>query len=146
MQIVWLEEAECCRVGLVGGKTANLSRLAALYPVPLGFCLTTLAAQQALEAPQMQGDGGSPPLPAALYAALAVAYRTLAERLGSAEPCVAVRSSAVDEDGQDVSFAGQHDTYLKLVVWMQWRQPCVVAGGRRGPNGRSTTGVSMASR
>jgi pyruvate,water dikinase len=114
MQIVWLEEPECGIVGLVGGKTANLSRLAAAYPVPLGFCLTTLAAQQAQETSPRPGEAGSPPLPEALAAALAAAYRTLADRTGSAEPCVAVRSSAVDEDGQDVSFAGQHDTFLNV--------------------------------
>lgn len=111
MQIVWLDEPECGTVSLVGGKTANLSRLAAAYPVPPGFCLTTLAAQ---EASHWQGDAGRPPLPEALHAALAVAYRTLAERTGSAEPCVAVRSSAVDEDGREISFAGQHDTYLNV--------------------------------
>ena len=113
MQIVWFGEPECDRVALVGGKTANLSRLAAAYPVPPGFCLTALAAQQALAAVLLDADAGAP-LPAALNQALAVAYRTLSERTNSAEPCVAVRSSAVDEDGRDASFAGQHDTYLNV--------------------------------
>jgi phosphoenolpyruvate synthase/pyruvate phosphate dikinase len=34
---------------------------------------------------------------------------------GQDQPAVAVRSSAVDEDGADTSFAGQHDTYLNIV-------------------------------
>jgi pyruvate, water dikinase len=113
MQIVWFGESECDRVALVGGKAANLSRLAAAYPVPPGFCLTALAAQHALERAPQEGDADLP-LPAALHQALAAAYRALGERTNSAEPSVAVRSSAVDEDGQDASFAGQHDTYLNV--------------------------------
>ena len=45
--------------------------------------------------------------------ALAVAaYRELGRAHRRAEPAVAVRSSAADEDGADASFAGQHDTFL----------------------------------
>ncbi len=43
------------------------------------------------------------------------AYRDLATVCGVAEPSVAVRSSAVDEDGVTASFAGQYDTYLNIV-------------------------------
>jgi pyruvate,water dikinase len=42
------------------------------------------------------------------------AYRALGDRCGTADPAVAVRSSALDEDGSDASFAGQHDTYLNI--------------------------------
>jgi pyruvate,water dikinase len=34
---------------------------------------------------------------------------------GVPDPSVAVRSSAVDEDGTSLSFAGQHETYLNIV-------------------------------
>src|ERR671935_288401 len=37
-----------------------------------------------------------------------------AKRLGVEAPAVAVRSSAVDEDGRDASFAGQHETFLNV--------------------------------
>ncbi|MBT3943734.1 MAG: pyruvate, phosphate dikinase, partial [Chloroflexi bacterium] len=42
------------------------------------------------------------------------AYAKLGVLCGSDEPAVAVRSSAVDEDGSDNSFAGQHDTFLNV--------------------------------
>ena len=42
------------------------------------------------------------------------AYAELGARSGQNEPLVAVRSSAVDEDGQSASFAGQHETYLNI--------------------------------
>ena len=47
--------------------------------------------------------------------AIAQAYRELGRRVGEDEPAVAVRSSAVDEDGAGASFAGQHDTFLNVV-------------------------------
>lgn len=113
MQILWLDDPACCRTELVGGKTANLSRLAGDYPVPPGFCLTAEAARLALAAVPTDGGTGSG-MPAALFDELEGAYRTLGERLGLPDPCVAVRSSATDEDGQDASFAGQHDTFLNV--------------------------------
>ena len=54
-------------------------------------------------------------IPAGLYNAVASAYRGLATRCGVADPGVAVRSSAVDEDGVTLSFAGQYETYLNVV-------------------------------
>ena len=38
----------------------------------------------------------------------------MARRTDSEAPSVAVRSSAVDEDGQTSSFAGQYETYLNI--------------------------------
>ncbi len=93
MSILWLEEAATQNVDLVGGKAANLARLAATYQVPPGFVVTN---------------------PLVNPAALLAAYHELGARLGEAEPSVAVRSSAVDEDGADASFAGQHETYLNV--------------------------------
>jgi pyruvate,water dikinase len=46
---------------------------------------------------------------------IAAAYRQLVVRAGTEDPAVAVRSSAVDEDGSDASFAGQHETFLNVV-------------------------------
>lgn len=102
--ILWLGKAEAHDLSLVGGKTANLSLLAAKYPVPLGFCLTTEAF----------GKSSGEELPPALYGELAAAYRNLADLCGMAEPDVAVRSSALDEDGAAASFAGQYESYLNV--------------------------------
>jgi pyruvate,water dikinase len=57
---------------------------------------------------------GRLPLPEALEAAIREAYAALAERLGTSDPAVAVRSSAVGEDGEGASFAGQQATFLNV--------------------------------
>jgi phosphoenolpyruvate synthase/pyruvate phosphate dikinase len=113
-QIVWLGSPACARASLVGGKAASLSRLAAGYLVPPGFCVTAEAFPgRGAEAPGIAaGDPGA--LPAALLARVGDAYDALARRCGVADPPVAVRSSAVDEDGDGASFAGQHETYLNV--------------------------------
>ena len=56
----------------------------------------------------------APTLPAELRADVAEAYRLLEEMCAMEVPAVAVRSSAVDEDGSDASFAGQHETFLNV--------------------------------
>ena len=113
-QIVWLGDAACGDASRVGGKAANLSRLAARYLVPPGFCLTTAAFKRG-GADHSWAAGDEPrALPPDLLADLAAAYRALAKRCGVDDPPVAVRSSAVDEDGSGASFAGQHETYLNV--------------------------------
>lgn len=106
--VLWLGDPRSTEAGLVGGKAAQLSALAATHPVPEAFCVTT-AAYAAYER-----TGGVPP---DVARAAAAAYRELAARSGD-DPArgtpVAVRSSAVDEDGTGSSFAGQHDTYLNV--------------------------------
>jgi pyruvate, water dikinase len=58
----------------------------------------------------------SQPLPASLADAVAAAHERLEQRAGAAGGTsalrVAVRSSAVSEDGSRASFAGQYETYL----------------------------------
>jgi pyruvate, water dikinase len=105
--ILWLGDRACADPARVGGKSAHLSRLAADYRVPPGFCLTATAFD-----PDHSADA---PLPTALAAALAAAYEALAGRVGVPDVPVAVRSSALDEDGHLASFAGQHETELNLV-------------------------------
>jgi pyruvate,water dikinase len=100
---------------LVGGKVAPLSRLAARFRVPPGFCLTTQAYDAAAAGAERADSTDGPVLPDSLRDEIAAAYRRLAELTGVERPAVAVRSSAVDEDGADTSFAGQHDTYLNMV-------------------------------
>ena len=99
--IHWLGDAACHEQSLVGGKAANLSRFASAHTVPPGFAIPALS-------PRMTS------LSSELTAAISDAYHALAERRGSPEVPVAVRSSALDEDGASASFAGQHDTYLNV--------------------------------
>lgn len=55
------------------------------------------------------------PLPPGLEEQIAHAYARLGEREGTPDIAVAVRSSAVAEDGETASFAGQQETYLWTV-------------------------------
>ncbi len=99
--IRWLGETHCHDSSAVGGKAATLSRSAAHHTVPPGFAIAALTAHSAS-------------MPFELIDAIRAAYRTLGERRAMPEPPVAVRSSALDEDGSEASFAGQHDTYLNI--------------------------------
>src|SRR5205085_1821442 len=54
-------------------------------------------------------------MPAALREEVEAAYADLARRMDEHPPSVAVRSSALDEDGTVASFAGQFDTYLNIM-------------------------------
>ena len=108
----WLGEPGGDDLALVGGKAANLSRLAALRRVPPGFALTTRAFEAA---GTVTLAGEALRVPEALRREIAAAYAELSRRAGEAEVPVAVRSSAVDEDGAAASFAGQHETYLNVV-------------------------------
>jgi pyruvate,water dikinase len=102
MDVAWLGEPAAHDAVLVGGKAAALSRLAAAYRVPPGFALTSVALAHA--APDLaRGE-----MPATLFAQIDAAYETLGR------PTVAVRSSAIDEDGAEHSFAGQHETFLNV--------------------------------
>lgn len=101
MDIYWLDSPDCQDPFRVGGKAAHLGKLAARYPVPPGFCIAATNADSALSL--------------ADYIELTMAYLQLGERCGIAQPAVAVRSSAIDEDGHQASFAGQHETYLNIV-------------------------------
>jgi pyruvate,water dikinase len=95
--VAWLGDDPAHDPALVGGKAAALSRLAAAYAVPPGFAVTTRADR----GPETR-------------AAVEEAYAELARRAGEADPRVAVRSSAVGEDGADASFAGQYETFLNV--------------------------------
>ena len=52
------------------------------------------------------------PLPEAVRDELAERYDALARETGAPEPAVAVRSSALGEDGEDATFAGQQESFL----------------------------------
>ncbi len=121
----------------MGGKGLSLARMmAAEFPVPAGFTVTTAAYRQFVSdndlqqaiidqaKPELVGtavsfDSASQQIQAlfaknnlgdAQKAQIADAYAAL----GDGEPPVAVRSSANAEDLPDLSFAGQQDTYLNI--------------------------------
>jgi pyruvate, water dikinase len=119
----------------VGPKMARLGQLAADgWRVPDGYAVTAAAlgdwlpeaaraeldrllGDDSAELPQTAGRARdlveSQPLPGWLADTVAAAHERLAGRTGrGATLRVAVRSSAVSEDGQAASFAGQYDTYL----------------------------------
>jgi pyruvate,water dikinase len=99
--IRWLGEEDCHHHEAVGGKAAVLSRYASVHQVPPGFAIAALSA-------------AITSLPGDLREAIGHAYNTLGQRRGANDVPVAVRSSAIDEDGAAASFAGQHDTYLNI--------------------------------
>jgi phosphoenolpyruvate synthase/pyruvate phosphate dikinase len=99
--LLWLGDPKSFDAALVGGKAANLSRLAGMgHRVPDGFCLPVAAMEQAH--------------PFDLRDVITRAIADLMACHGLAELAVAVRSSAVDEDSAGASFAGQHETYLNI--------------------------------
>jgi pyruvate, water dikinase len=125
-----------------GGKSSALGELiAAGIPVPTGFAVSTGAFRAFVEGAGLDGKIAvelsrawpgdidsvgaashaiseamrSAPVPDVVRDELARRYDELAEEAGIAEPPVAVRSSALGEDSQDATFAGQQETYL----WMR---------------------------
>jgi len=118
----------------VGGKGASLGELLrAGLPVPPGFVVTVAAFERALAAidpgqsiasrlAALRSDDAmaiqrataairaqvtAAPIPAGVAAAIKASYVALGD-----DAAVAVRSSAVDEDSAQTSFAGLQDSYL----------------------------------
>ncbi len=105
MNLLWLGDPKSFDAALVGGKAANLSRLARLgdhrHRVPDGFCLPVTVMAEAH--------------PFDLRDEITTAISDLMACQSLVSLVTAVRSSAVDEDGAAASFAGQHETYLNIV-------------------------------
>ncbi len=102
MNLLWLGDPKSFDAALVGGKAANLSRLARMYHrVPDGFSLPVTVMDEAH------------PLDLREEIICAISDLIACHRLS--EFIAAVRSSAVDEDSVTASFAGQHETYLNIV-------------------------------
>ena len=131
-----LTDVDADSVALVGGKGANLGELvAAGVPVPLAFCVTTIAyrrhvaenglvtsIESALDAIDYTSQGSveqiaasirafimEAPMPLEIEQEITAAYG----RTHDGGP-VSVRSSATAEDLPGTSFAGQQDTYLHI--------------------------------
>lgn len=111
------------RNATTGPKAAGLARLCALgFPVPDGFCIDAGACDTHLASLELtppafdQVDRVTLPafraavIEAALDPDLAREISRAADNLGRGP--LAVRSSALEEDGANLSFAGQHGTYF----------------------------------
>ncbi len=137
--IAWFGELPEQAAAVAGGKGASLSRMvAAQLPVPPGFVvcssgfevfldlysgsrgiLDVLAGLNVNDSNALEAAAGaicdwirSNPMPAALEDSIRKAHAELAK--GSDDCLVAVRSSAVSEDGDAASFAGQQETFLNV--------------------------------
>ena len=122
---------------LVGGKGANLGEMTrAGFPIPPGFCVTTVAFAQFTAAyPEIEAlyarldqvttadlEGARQTGLAVREALLGVAVpadlaTAILDQWRALDPhqAYAVRSSATAEDLPDASFAGQQDTYLNVI-------------------------------
>ncbi|MHB8631244.1 MAG: PEP/pyruvate-binding domain-containing protein, partial [Candidatus Limnocylindria bacterium] len=109
MTTAFLGDAASRDARRVGAKAATLSRLADRFRVPAGFCLDASVHDGLGGA--LDGDRAAI---AALRALVAEGYAGLMQRTGRTDPAVAVRSSAIGEDGTEASFAGQHETILDV--------------------------------
>ncbi len=108
MNVIALKDATA--LAQVGGKAANLARLiAAGAPVPDGFVLTNTALQHFVAEQEA--------LPPDVDAAVMEAWRA-----GFADGPVIVRSSAVGEDSEEASFAGQLDSVPNVTTAEGLRQ------------------------
>lgn len=141
LRTTFLGEPQAHDAARVGAKAATLSRLAARYRIPAGFCLDAGVHEHLGAA--LDGDAGAL---AALQTLVAAGYEGLVARTGEADPAVAVRSSALGEDGADASFAGQHETVLNVhgvdaivaAVLRCWRS----AGSERATAYRAERGIA----
>jgi len=119
MNLLWLGDPKSFDVALVGGKAANLSRLARMYHrVPDGFSLPVTVMDEAH--------------PLDLRDGITAAISDLMACHSLPDFIAAVRSSAVDEDGATAS-AIVTDTGGELshsaVVAREYRIPAVVGTG-----------------
>ena len=126
--VIWFTDEACQDGGLTGGKGASLARMTAEgLPVPPGFVIPSYVLEESLDSERMlelaatQSAEGLQELVARCQPPtddITAAYENLVgarvtatyKRVGDAK--VAVRSSAVAEDSEAASYAGQQETYL----------------------------------
>ena len=95
-------------VDMFGGKAASLAKLGSAGRIPPGFSLSVDEFNKWVE-------NGSEEMPAEITDEINQAYIALERLCSVIDMPVAVRSSAVDEDGVGESFAGLHDTFLNVI-------------------------------
>ena len=114
--ILSFSDALCGYSALVGSKAAHLSLLYEHYRVPSGFVITANAfslgaGEKFSSVASSRYQHGMPDI---LFENFITAYRRLKSASRSESFSVAIRSSALEEDSHDASFAGQYDTYLNV--------------------------------
>ncbi|HTZ04212.1 MAG TPA: PEP/pyruvate-binding domain-containing protein [Gaiellaceae bacterium] len=173
-----LEELRHADAAEFGGKSSTLGELiAGGIPVPPGFAVSTsafrafvdeagLGGMIATELGRMAPDDvdsvgaashaiaqamRSAPVPDAVRDEIAERYAAL----DGDDPPVAVRSSALGEDSQDATFAGQQETYLWVRgadhvcdavrdCWVSlYSPPALTYRARLGENGEPAMGVAV---
>lgn len=102
MAIVWLGNPSSDDSLLVGPKAAALGRLIKKNRIPPGFVIPA----DDLEKSSLDNPSCS------LYKEITQAYNILSSISDTDSSGLAVRSSALGEDSDATSFAGQHDTFL----------------------------------
>lgn len=127
--VVWFTEETCQDVAVAGGKGASLARMTAEgLPVPPGFVIPSYVLKESIDAERMLELAAShstrelqelvaatePPREriTAAYENLVGGGRLTATYTLVGNKKVAVRSSAVAEDSEAASYAGQQETYL----------------------------------
>jgi pyruvate,water dikinase len=160
----WFDDVRAADRPTVGGKCASLGELiSAGIAVPQGFAVTVDAFEAACDpdllAAASPADAAAlvrqTPVPAAVEAEIRAAYADLCRREDRTELPVAVRSSAVAEDGDASSFAGQQETYLWTVgaddvvarvrdCWASLYTPQAVAYRDRLPADRAAEATRIA--
>jgi pyruvate,water dikinase len=119
--VVWFTEEACRDVEVAGGKGSSLARMTAdELPVPPGFVIPSYVLQDSIDTERMLELAAS--RSASELQALVAATEPPREKITAAyekllgalvgNKKVAVRSSAVAEDSEAVSYAGQQETYL----------------------------------
>ena len=129
-----LTDSICTDAALTGGKAASLAVLHADgLPVPAAYVLPVAVFNAHLPAADAESRPERPELVPELLTTLSRVAAELCERPGTQ---LAVRSSALGEDGESASFAGQNATYYyvnaetlpKAVVdcWLSlWSKPAL---------------------
>jgi pyruvate,water dikinase len=118
--IVALNGEENFSISALGGKAQSLNKMIkAGLPVPSAFCVTVPAYHLFAEQIDLRQEHSSlsvkerilaADIPRPIIEAVTVAYQALGENAA-----VAIRSSALNEDSNTQSFAGQYETYLHVV-------------------------------
>src|SRR5829696_9175806 len=126
--VVWFTEEACREVEVAGGKGASLARMTAEgLPVPPGFVIPSYVLQNSIDAERTLELAASrsarevqeliaatePPkerITAAYENLVGGRFTATYKLVGNKK--VAVRSSAVAEDSEAASYAGQQETYL----------------------------------
>lgn len=131
MYVIWLNETEKLNPYLVGNKASNIGKLRRYgFNVPEGFCITREACEEFLLESNVKksffgesisGESEQDITNAILYYSIPSkiekeiekAYKILSNKKPRSN-YVVIRSSSIDEDSLQASYAGQYKTFLNI--------------------------------